>query len=356
MLRSNIPFSIVAISNVDINQRIIIYDDSSHYELIPDFHQSQVMKTETESKPEIDGDHIKQEISSDLRAEQFKCEVKCEVNPDFKTEENKPDCYSCPICCNEYFSKDNFLIHIREHHSGESSLQSEIPVASEAGEHIPGSSTGTYSDNIVSRNGMEDVDYGVRSQENENENFSGEASNSDIPDSLPKGEKLHPCEICGKRFARSGYLVKHKRIHTGEQPYKCEECDKRFSDSSALIKHRRTHTGEKPYKCEECDKRFSQYSTLVTHRRTHTEERPFSCQECGKKFTQSIHLTVHLRIHTGEKPFVCVDCGKGFTDTSNLTRHRRTHTGEKPFVCGDCGNRFTRSSDLTQHRLTHTEK
>ncbi|XP_040611140.1 zinc finger protein 120-like, partial [Mesocricetus auratus] len=54
-------------------------------------------------------------------------------------------------------------------------------------------------------------------------------------------------QCCGKAYAYSSHLQRHKRTHTEKKPYRCNQCDKAFACPSYLQIHKRTHTGVKPY-------------------------------------------------------------------------------------------------------------
>ncbi|NWH25805.1 ZNF70 protein, partial [Grus americana] len=57
----------------------------------------------------------------------------------------------------------------------------------------------------------------------------------------------YSCGDCGKRFAESSHLLRHRVTHSGERPFQCRLCGKSYGDSSYLAVHQRAHTGARPY-------------------------------------------------------------------------------------------------------------
>lgn len=148
--------------------------------------------------------------------------------------------------------------------------------------------------------------------------------------------------------------------------YNCTQCSNLFKRSRESMNHMMTdHIHELENfvdKCITCSKSFPNAYTLHKHLKTQCENKSkkLNCNVCNKKFMWLDSMAKHMEHkHPGTekiKMYTCELCGKAFSRSEHLERHRKTHNpSEKKFECPVCQKKFNRKDNLRSHMKIHKD-
>lgn len=186
-------------------------------------------------------------------------------------------------------------------------------------------------------------------------------------------EKVHECQLCGKRLATERKLLKHQALvhfndntsaaagaalsQSGQMSLlrllTCPKCPFRTYSYPRLARHRVQHTGVYPHQCPECDKQFIFKDQVTRHVQSVHRKSRLTCPHCPRLFFSAKLHQLHLETHRQKQGFPCTSCGSYYETTAALEHHAQSHSPDLPFECSLCQRRFKFSQGLSVHLRFH---
>ncbi|XP_049547356.1 zinc finger and SCAN domain-containing protein 31-like [Anopheles darlingi] len=145
---------------------------------------------------------------------------------------------------------------------------------------------------------------------------------------MPEG--LWACQLCPLRFSTQTAMENHEYMHKKDIRHCCDICGVNLSSKRNLKYHQvAVHGGgvEKLHQCNVCGRRFSLPCMLKTHMNTHTGLRPYSCVYCNRVYGNGSDLVEHVaKHHVGnDNIYQCHLCDADFAKIRDLKAHYEVH-------------------------------
>ncbi|NXM06947.1 ZN292 protein, partial [Tyrannus savana] len=267
----------------------------------------------------------------------------------------KDGIYSCPICAQNFNSKENFVPHVTLHvkKSSKERLAAMKPLRrlgrppkiATANENQKTNSVSKQEQRPIKKNSLYSTDFIVF---NDNDGSDDENDDRDkpyipeivpVPKPLPVNEFTCPVTFCKKGFKYFKNLIAHAKGHKDNEEAKrflemqskkviCQYCRRHFVSVTHLNDHLQMHCGSKPYICIQmkCKAGFNSYAELLTHRREHQVFRA-KCMfpKCGRVFSEAYLLYDHEAQHYNTYTCKVTGCGKVYRSQNELEKHVEDH-------------------------------
>uniref|UniRef100_A0A1B0CGC8 Putative zn finger n=1 Tax=Lutzomyia longipalpis TaxID=7200 RepID=A0A1B0CGC8_LUTLO len=112
-----------------------------------------------------------------------------------------------------------------------------------------------------------------------------------------KGKDSYSCNQCDMTFKNHYFLTKHRAVHLVSKKNVCTHCNQVYSTKQNLRRHiEDIHEKLRNHLCTICGKGFAQITTLKSHYNVHSKIK-FQCDICGKRFKTEMYLKLHKLRH-----------------------------------------------------------
>ncbi|KFQ27597.1 Zinc finger protein 292, partial [Mesitornis unicolor] len=267
----------------------------------------------------------------------------------------KDGIYSCPICAQNFNSKENFVPHVTLHvkKSSKERLAAMKPLrrlgrppkVATANENQKTDSVSKQEQRPIKKNSLYSTDFIVFNDNDGSDDENDDKDKPYIPEivpvqkPLPVNEFTCPVTFCKKGFKYFKNLIAHAKGHKDNEEAKrflemqskkviCQYCRRHFVSVTHLNDHLQMHCGSKPYICIQmkCKAGFNSYAELLTHRKEHQVFRA-KCMfpKCGRVFSEAYLLYDHEAQHYNTYTCKFTGCGKVYRSHSELEKHVEDH-------------------------------
>nr|XP_056712011.1 zinc finger protein 292 [Euleptes europaea] len=268
----------------------------------------------------------------------------------------KDGIYSCPICAQNFNSKETFVPHVTLHvkKSSKERLAAMKPLrklgrppkTAAAGVNKKNNTVVKQEQRHIKKNSLYAADFIVFNDNDGSDDENYEKDKPYIPEimpvqkPLPVNEFICPVTLCKKGFKYFKNLIAHAKGHKDNEEAKrflemqskkviCQYCRRHFVNVTHLNDHLQMHCGSKPYICIQmkCKAGFNSYAELLSHRKEHPVFRA-KCMfpKCGRVFAEAYLLYDHEAQHYNTYTCRFAGCGKVYRSQNELEKHIEDHT------------------------------
>ncbi|XP_052550114.1 zinc finger protein 292 isoform X1 [Tympanuchus pallidicinctus] len=267
----------------------------------------------------------------------------------------KDGIYSCPICAQNFNSKENFVPHVTLHvkKSSKERLAAMKPLRrlgrppkiATTNENQKTNSVSKQEQRPIKKNSLYSTDFIVFNDNDGSDDDNDDKDKPYVPEivpvqkPLPVNEFTCPVTFCKKGFKYFKNLIAHAKGHKDNEEAKrflemqskkviCQYCRRHFVSVTHLNDHLQMHCGSKPYICIQmkCKAGFNSYAELLTHRKEHQVFRA-KCMfpKCGRVFSEAYLLYDHEAQHYNTYTCKFTGCGKVYRSQNELEKHIEEH-------------------------------